>query len=385
MKYLRLPITIILSRSPATAGLFNLSFMKYLRLPLAIFSRRRPLVATCLFILSFILLWMGFGVSDLMPLPRMAVAESARPDHHNPPPAISLARASLLQSSVDSVALGLGSALATIADDQTRQDALGSALSTLTFELGGEAYFTAWQGTRIMHSPLTPDTRGMELADTLDEHGSAFVRTMENVADNGGGFVRVILPRQLPRRLTGGFTAGGEAVSVPLLLNIDDAKVSEGLDNLSANIVEKAAATDKAARGRCLQPDPVTVRGSGIMDYQAAKTVKPASDLSHMPYPALRDGRIEARFLMDSTPVEQVVYIRRIPQIVWHIAAFMPVEASPGFAGLGFSPAWSTAAADKSILLAAEKDLRNGLCISGLSLAGLAGLMIAPGRYREEN
>ena len=62
----------------------------------------------------------------------------------------------------------------------------------------------------------------------------------------------------------------------------------------------------------------------------------------------------------------------------------MPAEASPGFAGQGFSPAWSAAAADKSVLVAAEKDLRSGLCVSGFSLAGLAGLMIAPSRSRKE-
>ena len=174
--------------------------MNYLRLPLTIFSRRRPLAAACLFALSFALLWMGFGISELLPLPRVAVAESAPADHHNAPSDISPERAGLLQSSVDSVALGLGSALTAIADEPARQAALGNALSALTFELGGEAYFTAWQGTRIMHSPLTPDTMGMDFADALDERGSAVVRTMESVADSGGGFVRVTLPRQLPRR-----------------------------------------------------------------------------------------------------------------------------------------------------------------------------------------
>ena len=359
--------------------------MKYLRLPLTFFSRRRPLAAACLFALSFTLLWMGFGVSELLPLPRVAVAESAPADHHNAPSDISPERAGLLQSSVDSVALGLGSALTAIAGEPARQAALGNALSALTFELGGEAYFTAWQGTRIMHSPLTPDTMGMDFADALDERGSAFVRTMENVADNGGGFVRVTLPRQLPRRLSGGFTSGGEAVSAPLLMNIDDAKVREGLDSLSASIVEKAADADKAARGRRLRSEPVIVRGSGIANLQAAGPADALTpDLTLAPYPALQDGRRGARILMDSTPVEQVVYIRRIPQSAWHIAAFMPAEPSPGFAGRGFSPAWSAATADKSALAAVEKDLRSGLCVSGFSLAGLAGLMVLPGRSREE-
>lgn len=357
--------------------------MKYLQLPLTIFSRRRPLAAACLFALSFALLWTGFGVSELLPLPRVAVAESAPADRRNPPPDINRERAGLLQSSVDSVALGLGSALA-VFDESARQAALGSALSSLTFELGGEVYFTAWHGTRIMHSPLTPDTMGMDFADALDERGSAFVRAMESVAGSGGGFVRVTLPRQLPRRLSGGFTAGGEAVSAPLLVNADDAKTREGLDSLSASIVEKAADADKAARGQPLRPEPVVLSGwDSSQSYAAGSAGANAPGLSLAPYPALHDGRLGARALMDSTPVDQVVYVRRIPQSDWHIAAFMPAEAGRDFAGQGFSPAWSAGAADKSAFTAAEKDLRSGLCISGFSLAGLAGLMIAPGRNRE--
>lgn len=347
--------------------------MKHLHLPLTIFSRRRPLAAACLFALSFALLWTGFGVSELLPLPKVAVAESAPADHHKAPAVIPPERATLLQSSVDSVALGLGGVLISLGDDPARQAALANALSALTFELGGEAYFTAWQGTRLMHSPLTPDTTGMDFADALDERGSSFVRAMEAVAEDGGGFVRVTLPRQMPRRISGGFAAGGEAVSAPLHMNMDDAKVREGLDSLSASIVERAADADKAARGQRLQPALGRV------------AVTPSADALNAglaPEPVLQDGRLEVRALMDSTPVEQVVYIRRIPQSAWHIAAFMPAETRPGSEGCGFSPVWSAAAADKSALKAAEEDFRSGLCVSGFSLAGLAGLLMTPGRSR---
>ena len=356
--------------------------MEYLKLPMAIFSRRRPLAAACLSVLSFVMLWMGFGVSELMPLPRVAVAESSPADHHNAPAIISTERAGLLQSSVDSVALGLGSALSTLSDESARKSALGSALSSLTFELGGEAYFTAWHGTRIMHSPLTPDTTDMDFSDALDERGSAFVLTMESVANNGGGFVRVTLPRQLPRRIPGGYAAGGEVVSAPLYMNIDDAMVIKKLDSLSASIMEKAAAKETVAFGQPLKAAPV-VRGLG--DSSALTPENPImAEYGDGLFPPERTSA-PVTSVMDSTAVDQVVYIRRIPQTAWHIAAFMPAEASPGFAGQGFSPAWSAAAADKSALLAAENDLRNGLCVSGFSLAGLAGLMMAPGRSRNEN
>ena len=349
--------------------------MKHLHLPLTIFSRRRPLAAACLFALSFALLWTGFGVSELLPLPKVAVAESAPANHHDAPAVIPPERAALLQSSVDSVALGLGGVLTSLADDPARQAALANALSALTFELGGEAYFTAWQGTRLMHSPLTPDTTGMDFADALDERGSSFVRAMEAVAEGGGGFVRVTLPRQLPRRISGGFAAGGEAVSAPLHMNMDDAKVREGLDSLSASIVEQAADADKAARGQRLHPEPVRV---------AVTPDAGAPNTGLAPEPVLQDGRLEVRALMDSTPVEQVVYVRRIPQSAWHIAVFMPAETRPGSEGCGFSPVWSAAAADKSALKAAEEDFRSGLCVSGFSLAGLAGLLMTPGRSRRD-
>ncbi len=343
------------------------------------------MAAACLSVLSFVLLWMGFGVSELLPLPRVAVAESAPMNHHDAPSVISSERANLLQSSVDSVALGLGSALTSFADDPARQAALSRALSSLTFELGGEAYFTAWHGTRIMHSPLTPDTAGMDFSDALDERGSAFVRTMEEVANSGGGFVRVTLPRQLPRRISGGFAAGGKAVSSPLHMNIDDAKVSAGLESLSASIMKKAEDMDTVALGRRLEYSAVVVRGAGVVSPKTGE-LRDASSAngSSLPDPAQWGESSGSRAIMDSTPVDQVVYIRRIPQSVWHIAAFMPAAASPGFEGQGFSPAWSASAADKSALLVAENDFRDGLCVSGFSLAGLAGLMMVPGRNRRE-
>ena len=349
------------------------------QLPQTFFSRCRPFAAACLFVLSFVLLWMGFGVSNLLSLTKVAVAESEQADHHSAPPALSPERASLLQSSVDSVALGLGGILADIAGEAARLAALGNALSSLTFDLGGEAYFTAWQGTRILHSPLTPDTMGIDFADALDERGSAFVRTMESVAGKGGGFVRVNLPRQLPRRLSGGCAVGGETVSATLPEH-NGARTHEGPHSLLSGIVEKAVGTGMVARGRRLPSERVIAAGSTLHSAGTMARIVPDPVLAS--YPSLYDGGGAARVLMDGVPIEQVAYIRRIPKSAWHIAAFMPVEAAPGYAPQGFSAAWS--ADDKNALQAAEKDLRRGLCVSGFSLAGLAGLMISPRRKHGE-
>lgn len=345
--------------------------MKYIRLPLIFFTRRRPVAAACLACVSLVLLGMGLGLSELLPLPGVAVAESAPKNHRIAPAVVSPERAGLLQSSVDSVALGLGSVLATLSGEQPRQAALAVALSSLTFELGGEVYFTAWQGTRIIHSPLTPDTRDMDFSDALDERGAAFVQTMESVAAEGGGFVQATLPRQLPRRTSAGFAAGGTAVSTPLYMNTNDAQVSEGLNSLSASIMEQAAARNTVSLGKPLGAPSLSVSEMPLSRGENVTAIAPQSLAA-------------PESAMDATAVEQVVYIRRIPQSAWHIAAFMPVTTSPGFTGDGFSPAWSSAANDRSLALAAERDLRNGLCVSGFSLAGLAGLLMIPGRKDDE-
>ncbi|MCL1939179.1 MAG: hypothetical protein FWG04_00765 [Desulfovibrionaceae bacterium] len=258
--------------------------------------------------LGFALLWAGFGVSDLLVLHKEAVAESAPADLHNAPLSlISKEQAALLQSTVDSTALSLSSVLASASPslfgERESIPAIASALSTLTFGLGGEIYFTAWEDTRLLHSPLAPDAEGMDFADALDGRGAAFVLNMARAALSGGGFLQVSLPRQFS-----GAEYTGEIVG--LTLTADD-------------------------------------HGAG------------------------------ASSLADATPVDQVVYVRQIPRSTWHIAAFTPADARPR---QGFSPVWSSGA-DKNTDRY-EADYRRGLCVSGFSLAGLAGLILIPGHGR---
>jgi hypothetical protein len=86
-------------------------------------------------------------------------------------------------------------------------------------------------------------------------------------------------------------------------------------------------------------------------------------------------------------PVEQVLYVRRIPDSPWHIAAFMPADPVHVLGeDQAFSRLWP-ASGHLSAALAAEGRFRRGLCVSGFSLAGLAGLMLIPagrGQAREE-
>ncbi len=124
--------------------------------------------------------------------PASRAPQAAFPD--NPRYAPLQERARLLQSSVDSVALSLGSVLEKLAETDAKLESLGTALSSLTFDLGGGIHFTAWEGTRILHAPFNSGIQAMDFADALDEHGNAFVLEMRFAAEQGGGFLVVSLP-----------------------------------------------------------------------------------------------------------------------------------------------------------------------------------------------
>jgi len=163
--------------------------------------RLRFAAAGVLGMLGLALLWAGLGLSDVLPLQREAVAESVPTHLQNAPLSlISKEKAALLQSTVDSAALSLSGVL--VAESSARLDTVDAfspvafALSTLTFGLGGEIYFTAWEDTRILHSPLAPDAEGMDFADAIDGHGTAFVLSMAHAAISGGGFLTVSLPHK---------------------------------------------------------------------------------------------------------------------------------------------------------------------------------------------
>lgn len=332
----------------------------------ALFPPRLRKAVACAFLLAAVaLLWAGFGLSRFLPAPALAVAGSAPSDLSGAPlDGLPKERAALLQSTVDSVALSLGGAFAFAAQEDgafPKKQALAGALNALTFNLGSEVYFTAWQGTRIVHSPMNPDAGDLDFAEALDERGAAFVRDMERAAGERGGFIRAMLPRQMPHQPT------------PLRLNKDAAEITRELDNLAGAIAGENGGGG-VARGRVIA---ITLRSG-----EEAAFVKPAD--SFCPGNTDKASCISGKNLPapDSTPVKQVIYVRRIPASDWHIAAFMPEETSRRAQTEAFSAAWR----DKNDTEA--ENLRKGLCVSGFSLAGLAGLMFAPGiapRRRERD
>lgn len=325
--------------------------------------RARHPLAFALAALAAVLLWNGLQLSDFMPSPGKAIAGApgrASGQEADAPPLSAEAR--LLQSAVDSVALGLGSAFATLPGEEARKSALAAGLSSLTFELGGEVYFTAWQGTRMLHSPMTPDTAAMDFADALDEQGAPFVREMKSTAETGGGFVSATLPRQLPGR--DAVLSAPERGRSPLRLNKDASSVAVSLEQLSSGIL--APGTD----GRDGAPRVV----AGILTDQSPDAEIAASDSN-------ASVLVWEAAPVDATPVRQMIYVRQLPGSDWYLAAFMPEQARPAPAGTGFSSVW---VAEQGPEQAAEEAFRKGLCLSGVSLAGLAGLLLTPGRGRDD-
>jgi hypothetical protein len=113
---------------------------------------------------------------------------------------------------VDSVAVCLAGILPDLPDQAMRRGVLAAALDALTFDLGAPVYFTAWEDTRLVHSPLTPDTADLDFRDALDERGMAFVRALSAARDTESGFLRVLLRRHVfDEKRAGRHTASGPA------------------------------------------------------------------------------------------------------------------------------------------------------------------------------
>lgn len=250
-----------------------------------------------------------------------AVAESSPPDPAHAPVGIDKGAALYLRSTVDAAALALGSMFPVDGNaGEERKRMLAASLGGLTFNLGGSVYFTAWQGTRIVYSPMSPDAEGMDFAESLDARGKAFVRRVEEAALNGGGFVGVLLPKA-PAGRDGGAAGAARA--------LDDGLFA--VPGLCAD----------GHGGACPMPGPVS-RGS------------------------VKGGGAQPE------PVEQMVYSRPVPHSEWHIAAFMPCDASEK-------------KSDALLEAASRQDLlQKGLRLSGLSLAGLAGLLLISGKAGKE-
>jgi hypothetical protein len=243
-------------------------------------ERHRPALAgvrlaAALACLALLLFGAGMGLYGLSPGSAFAVNDPGLASS-----AVFPQRAALLQSTVDSVALSLGRAFAEEAalDAESKRRMLRNALSSLSFELGAGLYFTAWQGTRNVCSPISPDAEGLDFAGSLDSDGTPFVLEMESLAGKGGGFLHARLPLTRP-----------------------DAE----------------------------SPGPVR---------------------------------------------EHLIYARQIPAGAGiFLAAFLPV--APVGEG-GFSASWSLARREEINVQSLDK-LRNGLFLSGFSLAGLSGLLLA--------
>ena len=264
-------------------------------------------------------------------------------------------RKMLLQASVDSAALGISGILDNLPDAEAKRNALAAALDSLTFDLGAPVYFTAWEQTRLLHSPLTPDTENMDFADALDSRGVAFVRALSGCLENGGGFVQVLLPRQ-------NFDRNGHTTQLPEQQT--DPQASPHMSGSSVAIGQAVNATG----GISLAVSPL------YMTPVAPRVVEEI----------------------------QIVYTRAIPNSQWHISAFMAApeeDAARGPANTG-SPSEQTIAGsafatnanqpisvwqstimdDKDAAAASDADLRKGLTVSGLSLLGIAGVLISPRR-----
>lgn len=295
-------------------------------------------------------LWTGFGLPGPLPGSGTAVAESEPPDPSAEPGGMSADAALYLRSSVDAAALALRGALANggIAKDR-RGEMLAASLGDLTFKLGGAVYFTAWQGTRVLHSPMSPDAEGMDFAGSLDARGVAFVGRMEEAALAGGGFVRVLLPE----------APVGPRAPGPVVSGVITAAAPED--------PEAVAYAGGASPGR----QEVSAGAGGTLFDEAF--VIDAAFCPHgesCPVSTTRAHRRDSHGISAPEPVEQVVYVRPVSDNGGYIAAFMPLDAS------------GDEAARMAETLSSDAQMKKGLRLSGLSLAGLAGLLLVPGGMR---
>lgn len=99
----------------------------------------------------------------------------------------------VLKASVDSLAVSMGGVFAALPDAGARQAAMQGALDTMSFQPDAAVHYTAWEGTTMLHSPLTPDTTGMDFQRAEDIDGARFMYHVAELADQGG-FVSLVLP-----------------------------------------------------------------------------------------------------------------------------------------------------------------------------------------------
>jgi hypothetical protein len=220
----------------------------------------------------------------------------------------------LLQATVDSAVLSLSGVLAEQPDQIRGRALLAAALDALTFDLGAPVYFTAWEDTRLLHSPLTPDTEGLDFRDALDARGMAFIQALSDTLATGGGFLQVFLYRHVfDSRPAGRNTAFG-----------------------------------------------LTVHTAGSFAPASADTIL-----------------FSATFPSREEEEPRIVYTRLIPGSSWRISAFMSApEGFPAVPASGVEGAASVWDIPRMRNDFPPEDLRAGMYVSGFSFLGLAGVLL---------
>lgn len=304
-----------------------------------------PYIAGFCGVVGLFMLFVGLGLAGILPLPRSASAGDTRAASGLSESVVSRQQAALLQSTVDGAVISLGGLYAAdnAAEDEADSpaaDAPAGVLGALTFELGSEVAFTAWEGTRMVYSPTTPDAEGMDFADAQDGRGIAFVQLMAEAADNGGGFLQVDLPRMMPRQ-----------GAVP-----PKCRAVRGGEMHPHSVAEDGMAPETAGSVDILMPEGE----SGVCILTKG--------------PGLR---------LDKAPVPQVVYVRPLPYGEQYVAAFMPVDSTAQPLEELFSSA--VFVQEKQRVFEARDSLGLGLSVSGFSLAALAGLVFTPASLRRRH
>ncbi|MDR2076274.1 MAG: hypothetical protein LBP61_05000 [Desulfovibrio sp.] len=275
-------------------------------------ARCRACLAGFCLLIALACFWSG---ADLY-LTGPAAADSSSASVQIPEPENIRLKKQLLQATVDSAAFSLAGILADLPDPAARRGVLAAALDALTFDLGAPVYFTAWENTRLVHSPLTPDAANLDFSDALDGLGRPFIRILSAAPAADGGF----FPLRLRR-----------------------------------HVFDRGAARRDTAFGPAAQ---------------TAGSVSPASVnalfFSAAPLPREEE---EAR----------IAYSRLIPGSGWRICAFLPApEDFPARPVSAVERAGSVWEAPKKRPDRLPDDLRLGLFISGFSFLGLAGVLLLP-------
>lgn len=135
------------------------------------FLRCRLLLAAFFAVLSLACLWQGAA-----PEPSAVQALAGSPLPTTKAEAEAKER---LKPIVDTLAHSLGGILANL-PQETAANALFAAADSLTLSHNGqEVYYSIWQGTRLIHSPMNPGEEELELGQSTDTAG---VPLMEELA-----------------------------------------------------------------------------------------------------------------------------------------------------------------------------------------------------------